>query len=489
MEGDCTENSISKSFAWKLLERFGVQGIQFVLQIILARILSPDHYGTLALMVIFTSLANVFIQSGFNTALIQNKDVTDEDYSSVFWVSLGITVILYSAIFLCAPAIAVFYEMPDLVAPLRVLALTLFPGTLNSIQLAKVSREMNFRKVFFSSILGVATSGLLGILLAYLGGGLWALVFQSLTNVTVSGIVMLCTVQWRPMLVCNWKRIKVLFAFGWKYLASGLLDTLSGDLWGLVVGKKFNSETLGFYDRGNQFPDFLISSIMGAMQSVMLPAMSAKQDHVSEVKHLMKNSLTLTTYIIFPMMAGLAGVATPVVQVLLSDKWLPCVPYLQIACFCMACYPMYIPNLQAISALGYSDVFLKLEIVKKIHSFMWLLYAIFFVRDPIQIALIDVACCVVALFINSYPNKKLVGYPIFEQLWDVFPAACASVIMLAVVLMVGKLSFAPIVILVLQIVTGVAVYLLISVTAKLKAFGMAWDILMGFWWKLVNARE
>ena len=208
-------NSIAKGFTWKLLERFGVQGVQFLLQIILARLLDPEHYGVLSLMLIFVTLANVFIQQGFNTALIQNKDVTEEDYSSVFWVSLGISILLYGVVFVAAPAIGEFYKMPDIVAPLRVIALVLIPGAFNSVQLAKVSRQLDFKKVFLSNIGGILVSGIVGIALAYAGAGLWALVVQYLLNIVVACLVMLFTVKWLPQFVINWRRISILFSFGW----------------------------------------------------------------------------------------------------------------------------------------------------------------------------------------------------------------------------------------------------------------------------------
>ena len=240
---------MKKALFWKLLERFGVQGVQFILQIVLARLLSPEHYGVLAIMVIFTTLANVFIQNGFNTALIQNKTVTEEDYSSVLWVSLGIATVLYGAIFFTAPAIASFYSMPELISPLRVLAIMLFPGALNSVQLAKVSREMDFKQVFIGNVGAIIISGVAGIVVALLGGGLWALVIYTMLNIFTATIVMQFTTKLKIRFVINWLRIKILFSFGWKLLVSSLIDTLYQDLQALVVGKKYYSATLGYFNR------------------------------------------------------------------------------------------------------------------------------------------------------------------------------------------------------------------------------------------------
>lgn len=469
-------NKILSGIAWKLLERFGVLGTQFVLQIVLARILSPEHYGVLSLMVIFTNLANIFVQSGLNTALIQNKDVTEEDYSSVFWVSLCISIGLYVLLFCAAPWIAEFYDMPDIVAPFRVLALMLIPGAFNSVQLAKISREMDFKQVFRSNLVAIITSGVIGILLAYLGAGLWALVVQTLINVVIACIVMWFTVKWRPKLILDFRRIKVLFTFGWKLLVSSLLDTLYGDLSSLVIGKKYDSGTLGYYNRGKQFPQFVINAINSAVQSVMLPAMSAQQDNTRSVKLLMRNSMSMSAYIIFPMMTGLAAVAEPFIELLLTEKWLPCVPYMQIYCFALAFIPVHTCNLQTINAMGRSDLFLKLEIIKKSYGILVLAWAVFCFDSPIIIAMTGLVTTWINWFINSFPNKKLIQYTYMEQIRDVVPSLVMSLLMCGCVLLVGLLDLHPIILLIVQVTVGGVVYLLLSIIIKPEPFVMVLDL-------------
>lgn len=469
---------IGKGLLWKLLERFGVSGTQFVLQIILARLLDPAHYGVLSIMIIFTTLANVFVQNGFNTALIQNKDVTEEDYSSVFWVSLGISGVIYAAIFFGAPLVGVFYEMPDIVVPLRVLALMLFPGALNSVQLAKVSREMDFKKVFYSNMGGILISGAAGIVIAMLGGGLWALVAQTMLNIFAACIVMFFTVRLRIRFVCNWNRVKVLFSYGWKLLASSLLDTLYQDLRSLVIGKKYDSDTLGFYNRGKQFPQFIINAVASTTQSVLLPAMSKQQDSRDGVKVLTRNSIMISSYIIFPIMAGLAGVADPLVELLLTEKWLPSVPYMQIYCFTLAFYPVHMCNLQAINAMGRSDIYLKLEIVKKSIGIASLVIAVFCFDSPIAIAMTGVFTTATSCFINAFPNKKLIDYSYFEQMKDILPSFIAAILMLAAVLAVELLGFGALLTLVIQILVGVAVYVCISAVLRLEPFRILLGMLL-----------
>lgn len=475
-----SNKKIFQGLFWKLMERFGVQASQFVLQIILARLLDPEHYGVLSMMVIFTTLANVFIQRGFNTALIQNKDVTEEDYSSVFWVTMIIAVFIYILLFISAPFIATFYDMPDLVVPFRALCLVLFPGALNSIQLAKISREMNFKMVFRSNVAAILISGITGIILAFAGAGLWALVTQNFLNVSVACLVMWFTVKWRPRLIFNFERIKVLFRFGWKLLVSGLLDTLFQDLRSLVIGKKYNSGTLGYYNRGKQFPQFIINAINTTVQSVMLPAMSAEQDNKGNLRQMMRNSIILSSYIVFPMMAGLAGIASPLVSLLLTDKWLPCVPYMQIYCFSLAFYPVNSCNLQAINAMGRSDLFLRLEIIKKFYSLAALIIAVIFFDSPIAIAMTGVFTVLASCFINAFPNKKLIDYSYLEQMKDIIPSFVVSIVMLACILLIGLLKLNPLIIIMIQVVIGILVYILVSMLLKIKGYKLLFNIIKGF---------
>lgn len=466
-----SNKSISQGLFWKLLERFGVQGVQFIVQIILARLLDPGHYGMLSIMVIFTTLANVFVQSGFNTSLIQSKELDEDDYSSVFWVSLGVAGILYAVIFVAAPGIASFYSMDEIVTPLRVLALMLFPGALNSIQVAKISRELNFKKAFASNVSAIIVSGIVGVFMAYSGAGLWALVGQSLANVFVSCIVMKFTVKLKLRFKCNLQRVKILFKFGWKLLVSSLIDTLYSDLYSLTIGKKYNNDTLGYYSKGRQFPQLIITSVNGAVQSVMLPVLSEKQDQKEQAKALMRTSMMMSSYIIFPMMAGLAAVATPLISLLLTDKWLPCVPYLQIYCFSMAFYPVHTCNLQAINAMGRSDVFLKLEIIKKSYGMALLIVALVFFDSPIAIVAMGILTTLISSFVNASPNRKLINYSYWEQVKDILPSFIMSLAMFCLVSWVGSLlTLHSIIVIIIQIAIGVTFYLVSSLIFKPEPF-------------------
>lgn len=467
---------MKKAMVWKLLERFGVQGTNFILQIILARLLAPDYYGILSLLLIFISLSNVFVQQGFSTSLIQNKEVKDEDYSTVFWISESIALGLFVILFFCAPMIARFYEMEDIIWPFRILSILLFPGALQSVQLAKVSREMDFRKLFFSNILAVVVSGVIGIILAYFNYGIWALVIQTLLNVFISSVVLWFSVSWHPAFVCNMQRAKELFSYGWKLLVSALIDTLYQDIRSLVIGKKYDSATLGYDTRGKQFPQFIINAINGTVQSVMLPAMSAKQDDRTAVKELMRESIMLSAYIIFPMMAGLAGVAAPLIEILLTDRWLPCVPYLQIYCFSFAFWPVQTCNLQAINAVGRSDIYLKLEVIKKSIVIITLVIAVVCFDTPIAIAMTGIFNTIICCFVNAYPNKKLINYSYVEQMRDMLPSVILSMVMFCGVLLVGKIDCGIWAKLFLQIICGVVFYIGGSGLFKIQAFQRVVDL-------------
>ncbi len=474
------KNSIIKSLVFKFLERCGCQGVSFIVQIILARLLDPTDYGVLTLLTIFITVSQVFVQSGFNTALIQRKDVTEKDYSSVFYLSLSIAVLLYGILFFIAPFIADFYDMPQLKNILRVLAIILIPGAFNSIQNAKIAREMQFKKLMYCTLGSVIISGTVGIVMAYMGFGVWALVGQQLTNQISICLIMLIVVKWHPMAVFQIDRVKVLFSFGWKLLCSALLDTIYQNLRSLVIGKKYDSGTLGYYNRGKQFPEIIVNNINGAIQSVMLPALSKEQDNKERMKSMMRRSIVTSSFIIFPLVMGLAVVAEPLISLVLTDKWLPCVPYMRIYCFTFAFYPIHTANLQALNAQGRSDQFLKLEIIKKSYGIVVLLITVLCFNSPIAIAMGGAVTTLISCFVNASPNKKLLNYSYFEQMKDIMPSAVISVIMGAIVYCVTFLNFPNLPTLIIQIILGMIIYPLMAWILKLECFIYLKDMIFKF---------
>jgi O-antigen/teichoic acid export membrane protein len=473
---DSPRQEVLSGLFWKLLERGGAQGVQFVVQIILARLLLPQDYGVIALLVIFITIAQVFVQSGLGTSLIQKKSIDDVDYSSVFWVSLAIASLLYSVLFLAAPSIASFYNEVQLVEVLRVMSLSLFIGAFNSIQNAVISRTMQFKKLFFSSFGSGFVSGVVGIAMAYAGYGLWALVFQQLTNQVCSLLILWFLVPWRPRLKFSLGRVSVLFSFGWKLLVSALIDTTYTNICGLFVGKLYSPSMLGFYNRGQQFPQLIVNNINGSIQSVLLPALSAQQDYTIRVKSMVRRSIVTSSYIIFPMMMGLAVIAKPLVLVLLTEKWLQAVPFLQMFCISYALWPIHTANLQAINAMGRSDIFLRLEIIKKTIGILILMLSLPF--GVYALTLGQVLASVISSIVNARPNKKLLGYGYIDQIKDIYPSFLLSLVMGSVTYSLLFLPFSPLYTMVLQIVSGLAVYIILSKVFKLECYGYLKDAIL-----------
>ncbi len=456
MPEDNLKTSVLASLFWKSLERGGVSGVQFIVQIILARLLLPEDYGIIALIVVFIAISQTFVQSGLGTALIQKKEVTDEDYSSVFYLSLGVALVFYGILFLAAPFIAAFYNQPLITPVLRVLGLTLFFGAVNTIQNAVIARNFQFRKLFISSLGAVLLSGVVGIAMAYAGYGVWALVGQQLTSIIALCAIMWFTVTWRPGLLFSLTRVKELFSFGWKLLVSGLMDVTYNSLSSLAIGKLYPVSMLGYYTKGQEFPNVLVSNINSSIQAVMFPAYAKCQDNRPLVKQIMRRALVTSSFLVFPAMAGLAAVAEPLVILLLTEKWLIAVPFLQIFCAVYALWPIHTANLQAINALGRSDIFLKLEVLKKVVGLSMLAVTI-----PIGIyamALGMVVTGVIGTLINAYPNKLLLDYSFTEQWRDLMPALILSLVMCGVTYSVLFLGLPVWATLTLQIGVGVVVY-------------------------------
>lgn len=463
-----TKTLVLSSLFWKLMERGGTQGIQFIVQIVLARMLLPEDYGIIALVLVFIAIANVFVQSGLNTALIQKKDADETDFSSVFYLSLFIAGLIYIILFFTAPLIAAFYEEAQLIPIFRVLAITLFFGAFNSIQNAVIARRMQFKKLFFSSTGAILVSGTVGIYMAYKGFGVWALVGQQISNQLLVTLILWFTVKWRPRLLFSFRRVKSLFSYGWKLLVSALINTVYNDLRSLIIGKIFKAEILGFYNRGQQFPSVLVSNIDGSIQSVLFPVLASQQDNRSRVKDMMRRAIVTSSFVIFPMMVGLAVVAEPLVQLLLTDKWLQCVPFVQIFCASYALWPIHTANLQAINALGRSDIFLKLEIIKKVIGLSILVVTLFY--GVYAIALGTVLGGIISTVINAYPNKKMLDYSFFDQWNDIMPSLLLSLVMGAVVYSITWLGFSVFRTLIIQVCIGVILYVGMAWVLKLECF-------------------
>jgi len=476
MNSVITKAEIISSLIWKFLERIGTQGINFIVQIILARLLDPEDFGLVSVITIFVSFANILVQSGFNTSLIQKSKIKEIDYSTVFYFSFFIAAILYVLLFLLAPVIAMFYEQPQLTSILRVLSVTLFIGA-NSIQIAVISRNMQFKKLFYSSFLATLISGFIAILLAFSSLGVWALVIQQISYQFLVTFIMLFTVQWKPRIVFSYKRLKLLFNYGWKILATHLLSNIFLNIRSLIIGKLYSAETLGFYNRGMIIPSVLVSNIDGSIQSVMLPSYSSQQENKEIVKKMVRRSIMTSSFIVFPMMVGLAAVAEPFVSLILTDKWLQAVPFLQIYCFIFALMPIHTANLQAIKALGYSGTVLKLEIIKKAMDILILLITI--PEGIYAIAIGELISSLISTLINSYPNNKYLRYSFKEQWIDVLPSLLLSLVMGIIVYSITFIGYNKLLTIIVQILIGVIVYITLALVFKIESFYFLLNSLRG----------
>ena len=456
------------NFFWRLAERFGAQGVALVVSIILARLLVPEVYGTIALVTVFTQILNVFVDSGFGNALIQKKDADDLDFSTVFYFNVAVCLLLYAGVFLAAPWIARFYNDLALTPVVRVLSLTLIISGVKNVQQAYVSRTMQFKRFFFATLGGTIGAAVIGIAMAYFGFGVWALVAQQIFNATVDTLILWITVKWRPKWMFSWQRLKGLFSFGWKLLASSLLDTVYSDLRQLIIGKLYTSSDLAQYNRGKQLPDLLVNNIDTSINSVLLPAMSQVQDDSARVKSMTRRAMKTSTYVIAPIMMGLAFTAEFVIRLLLTEKWMPCVPFLRIFCITYMFYPVHTANLNAIKAMGRSDLFLKLEIVKKMVGLIVLLSTMWFGVMAMAYSLLFTS--ITSQIINSWPNQKLLDYSYPEQIRDILPGILLAVLMGCCVYPIQWLGLPDAVTLLIQVPLGAVIYIGVSAVLRLDSY-------------------
>lgn len=457
------DSQVIAGFFWRFMERTGAQAVAFIVSIVLARILEPAAYGIVALITVFTALLQVFVDGGLGNALIQKRDADELDFSSVFWANVVFCLLLYGAMWLAAPAIAGFYRAPELTAYVRVLSLTIVISGVKNIQQAYVSRHMLFKKFFFSTLAGTIAAAAVGIGLALRGAGVWALIAQQLVNLTVDTCVLWMAVKWRPSLVFSWKRLRGLFSYGWKILVSALLDTGYNSLRGLLIGKIYSAGDLACYNQGDKFPAVIVHNINTSMDSVLLPAMSNEQENRARVRSMTRKSIQISTYLMAPLMIGLAACAENLVLLVLTEKWLPCMPFMQVFCFTYMLWPLHTANLNAIKALGRSDLFLRLEVIKKLVGLTLLVISMrISVMAMAESLLISGVC---SLVINSWPNRQLLGYHIEEQVMDVLPNILMALCMGAVVYGIGRIPIGvPLFVkLLLQIAAGAAVYLRLSI--------------------------
>lgn len=473
---DNIKERTTSGLLWRFLERCGAQGVNLIVQIVLARLLAPELYGTIAIVTVFTAILQIFVDSGMGNALIQKKNADDIDFSSVFYFNMGMCVVLYGVMFVAAPFISELYKNPDLTLILRVMNLVLVISGVKNVQQAYVSRTMQFKRFFFATLGGTITAAIVGIWMAYAGYGVWALVAQNLVNKTIDTVVLWFTVKWRPKWVFSFSRLKGLIAYGWKLLASGLIDSVYNNVRQLIIGKMYNSADLGLYNKGQQLTFTIINNINTSIDSVLFPAMSLEQENKERVKAITRRSVKTSSYIMWPLMIGMAAVSEPFVELFLTHKWIGVVPYIRIFCITYAFYPIHTANLNAIKAMGRSDLFLKLEIAKKTLGIVVLLLTMWI--SPLAMAYGLLATSLIGQVVNSWPNRKLLKYGYKEQLKDIVPYICMAVVMGGVTHSITLFQINYFVMLFAQLFVGFVSYILLSKVFKIDSYEYIKKILM-----------
>ena len=464
------KNRTVSGIFWKFAERTSSKIVSLIVSVFLARLLVPEDYSVVSIVTIFFAFANVLITSGFNTALIQKKNADIYDYTSVLYISIFISVVLYLILFFTAPLIASVYRLPILISVIRIMGIILIINAINSVLCAYVSRRLEFKKFFFANIGGIIVSAVVGIYMALVGYGAWALVAQQMTNSVIGTLILLFTTKLKLKFVIYFKRLKILFSYGWKMLFSALISVIYDEATPLVIGIKFLPSDLAYYSKGKSFPSIINSTLSDTFSSVLFPVMSKMQDNMSAVLEYTRSFIKIVSYLIFPAMMGFFAVSDTFISVVLTNKWLPISIYIRIFCLTYMFNIIHTANLQAISAIGRSDYILKMEIIKK---FFYTIVVIIFVvlsNNPESLAFAQIVNTVIAIIVNTYPNRKLLGYKYRLQFIDILPNLTISIIMCIVVSLLNYIKCNLALLLFLQIVVGVLVYIALSIFTKNQSF-------------------
>ena len=465
---DNSKNGIASCLFWKFGERFFAQGVSFAVSIVLARVLTPQDFGLVAMVMIFITFADVFVVSGFSTALIQNKNATDDDFSTMYYCSLCFSCILYVILSFISPIVASFYNEPALVDILRFFSLRIPLSAYNSIQHAYVSRNMLFKKFFFSTLVGTIISGIVGVFFAYHGFGPYALIAQYFTNTIIDTIVLAFTIPWRIKLVFSKESAKSMMKYGWKVLAADFSGTFFTQLRSLIVGKFFSSVDLAYYNRGAQFPDLIETNLSVSIMSVLFPALSNKSDNNSEIKKLLRSAVRIMSFCLAPLFIGLIIIAKPLVLILYTDKWSESIPFVQIISMTALIAIVGSISLQALKAVGRSDVLLKIEFIKKP---LYLILLILGVKINVTaVALSMLIYTIYSSIVNMWQLKKYLGYSLGEQCYDVFSNLLLSLIMSIIIYPLQFLLGNYVILVIAQITVGGLLYLGVAHITRNKAF-------------------
>jgi len=458
----------ARGIIWSFIERFSVQGIQFIFQIILARLLSPSDYGIIAMLAIFMAISQSLIDAGFTNALIRKNDRTDLDISTVFYFNIFISIIIFIILFISAPSISDFYNTPPLVSITRVYAIVLLVNALGAIQKTIYTINIDFKSLAKASLVAALISGLIGIYFATKGLGAWALVYSAIANSLITTLIMWINSAWRPKLAFSMVSLRQMFAFGSKLMLAGLLNTIYTNLQQMVIGKKFSKQDLGYYSRADQFAQFPSANITGIFQRVTYPVLCKLSDNGETLLSAYRKFIRFSAYIIFPLMLGLAAIAKPLVAIVLGDKWLFAGTILQIICLSYMWYPIHSINLNVLQVKGRSDLFFRVEIIKKVVGISILLMTMQI--SVIAMAIGTIFSSLIALVINTYYTKKLLSYGLIQQLKDLNDIIAISFISCIPAFIISLKFYNNIIALVISIMLAIVIYIALSKIFKIGEF-------------------
>lgn len=471
---------VTSGLIWTYAERITAQLITILVTIILARKIPPNEYGIISIVSVFINIANAFVVSGFGNSLIQKKEADEIDFSTVFWFSILFSIIIYAGLFSIAPIIASFYSMPQLSPIIRIMSLRLPIAAINSIQQAFISKRMEFKKFFFATIGGTIISAIIGINMAYRGYGIWSLVVQYLTNVCIDTIVLSFISGWKPKILYSKDRMNELFSYGWKIMIVGVMTTLYSNLRNLIIGKKYSSADLAFCEKGEQFPAAVAGNINSSITKVLFPVLSEAQNDIAILKRMVRRSIKVGSYILFPLMYGFMVLSNTFIRVFLTDTWIGCAPFLKIMCIVYSLQPLQTAALQSMKALGESGLYLKVDIIKKVFGVAILILSVTCFDNVYYVVLGALIVEVVSVLILMPFNKKLLNYTYMEQVRDIMPVIVLTSTMCIVVSLFNLLSpFSDILELLFDILIGALIYIAMSVITKNENFVYILNIVKG----------
>lgn len=464
------KEKVLSSFIWSFGERILAQIVSLVVGVVLARLLTPDDYGAVSIVMVFITICNVFVTSGFGTAIVRQKEASSVDFNTAFFLSFFVSILLYVVIFISAPYIAQFYENEILQPVMRVLGIWIILSAFSNIQQAYLQRQMKFKKFFIASLVGTSMSCVVGIGMALADFGVWALVAQYLTNTTINTAVLFFVGDWKPKVEFSIHSVKSIYSFGWKMLGSNLIYTLSNDIRSLIIGKVFGSSDLAYYDQGKKYPAVIVDNVDVAIAKVMLPTFSRAQSDLKGLKELLRKSIRVGIYIVAPLMCGFAAVANSFVVLILSEKWLSAVPFIQIMCIAYMTRPLEELCHRVTLAIGKSGTVMVVMAVINGVSLMLTVVAAFVLRSVLWIALFYLVHTLVSLLCFMFIANRNLAYRVNEQLSDITPAILISAVMAVCVWGIGMLEINIYILLALQVIIGIVVYCILSKLFGVKEF-------------------